>query len=61
MPPTKAPPRSSSYENAGSAAVNTMVARVAPAMLELLSDGMPRSKRSIVEAVAGRHDRENVL
>ena len=62
MPPTKTPPtRSSLYENAGSDAINTMVARVAPAILGLLSDGVPRSKPAIVEALAGRHDRQDVL
>ena len=37
-----------------------MVARVAPAILELLADGVPRSKPAIVEALAGRHDRQDV-
>jgi len=32
-----------------------MVARVAPAILELLADGAPRSKAAIVAALAGRH------
>ena len=62
MPSTKTPPRRSSpYENAGSAAVNAMVERVAPAILGLLADGVPRSKAAIVEALAGRHDRQDVL
>ena len=38
-----------------------MVARVAPAILGLLADGVPRSKAAIVEALAGRHDRQDVL
>jgi hypothetical protein len=33
------------------------VERVAPAILELLADGVPRSKPAIVEALAGRHER----
>ena len=62
MPPAKTPSaRSSPYENAGSDAINTMVARVAPAILGLLSDGVPRSKAAIVKALAGRHYRQDVL
>jgi len=45
----------------GSAEINAMVARVAPAVLELLADGTPRSKAAIVEALAGRHDRQDVI
>jgi len=39
-----------------SADINAMVARVAPAILELLGDGTPRSKRMIVAALAARRD-----
>ena len=53
--------RLSAYENVGSVTVNVMVARVAPAILELLADGVPRSKPVIVEALAGRHDGEDVV
>ena len=52
--------RPSPYENAGSAAVNAMVERVAPSILELLADGVPRPKAAIVEALAGRHDKQDV-
>jgi hypothetical protein len=45
----------------GSAEINAMVARVAPAILELLADGTPRSKAAILEALAGRHERQDVL
>jgi hypothetical protein len=45
----------------GSAGINAMVARVAPAILGLLADGMPRTKAAIVEALAGRHDRQDVI
>ena len=38
-PATRKP---SPYEGAGSEAINAMVARVAPAILELLADGVPR-------------------
>jgi hypothetical protein len=45
----------------GTAELNAMVARVAPAILELLADGVPRTKAAIVEALAGRHDRQDVV
>src|SRR5690349_558748 len=51
----------SPYERAGSAAVNAMVERVAPSILELLADGVPRTKPAIVEALACRHDRQDVV
>jgi hypothetical protein len=38
-----------------------MVARIAPAILELLADGVPRSKAAIVEALADRHARDDVV
>jgi HEAT repeat protein len=56
--PTRKP---SSYERAGSAEINAMIERVAPAILELLADGVPRTKPAIVEALAGRHDKQDVL
>jgi hypothetical protein len=42
MPHDKKDP--SPYERAGSEAINAMVARVAPAILGLLADGVPRSR-----------------
>ena len=45
----------------GTAELNAMVARVAPAILELLADGLPRSKAAIVAALAGRHDGRDVV
>ena len=45
---------------AGSAELNATIERVAPAILELLADGLPRTKAAIVAALAGRHDREAV-
>jgi len=51
----------SPYERAGSASVNAMVERVAPSILELLADGVPRPKAATVEALAGRHDKQDVL
>ena len=38
-----------------------MVDRTAPAILELLGDGVPRSRRAIVEALAGRHGKDDVV
>jgi hypothetical protein len=36
--------------------------RVPPHLsLKLLADGTPRSKAAIVEALAGRHDRQDVI
>ena len=45
----------------GSADVNAMVERVAPDILALLADAVPRSKPAIVEALAGRHERQDVI
>jgi hypothetical protein len=36
------------------------VARVAPAVLALLGDGVPRSRRAIVAALADRHPKDEV-
>jgi hypothetical protein len=44
----------------GSAELNAMAARLAPAILELLADA-PRSKAAIVAALAGRHERQDVI
>jgi hypothetical protein len=55
-------PRTKAFAvNAGSAEINAMVARVAPSILELLADGVPRSKAAIVEVLAGCHDRQDVV
>lgn len=45
----------------GSAEIEAMVARTAPAVLELLRDGTPRSKSAIITALAGRHPKEDVV
>ncbi len=39
---------------------DAMVARVGPAILELLADRVPRSKRAIVAELAGQHPRDEV-
>jgi hypothetical protein len=55
------PRKPSMYERASSAGIDAMIDRVAPAILELLADGAPRTKPAIVEALAGRHDRQDVV
>ena len=49
------PRKPSMYERASSAGINAMIDRVAPAILGLLADGVPRSKAAIVAALAARH------
>jgi hypothetical protein len=44
----------------GTAELNAMIERVAPAVLELLADGRPRTKAAIIAALAGRHDADDV-
>ena len=43
-----------------SADTHAMVARIAPIVLELLSDGIPRSRRAFVAALANRYPKEEV-
>ncbi len=45
----------------GSAAIEAMVARTAPAVLELLGNGTPRARSAIITALANRHPREDVV
>jgi hypothetical protein len=45
----------------GSAAIEAMVARTAPAVLELLGDGISRPKSVIVTALADRHSKDDVV
>ena len=54
------PRKPSMYERASSAGIDAMIDRVAPAILELLADGVPRTKGVIVQALAGRHGAEAV-
>jgi enamine deaminase RidA (YjgF/YER057c/UK114 family) len=44
----------------GTAELNAMIERVAPDVLELLSDGVPRRKAAIVEALADRHAEDEI-
>jgi hypothetical protein len=45
----------------GSAEIEAMVARTAPAILELLGDSTPRPRNAIITALADRHPREDVI
>jgi hypothetical protein len=45
----------------GTAELNAMIERVAPDILELLADGVPRTKPAIVEALVDRHDKQDVI
>ena len=40
---------------------HAMVARIAPAILELLGDGLPKSRHEIVAALAPRHAKDEVV
>ena len=44
----------------GTAELNAMIERVAPDILELLADGVPRTKAAIVKALAERHAEDDV-
>jgi hypothetical protein len=46
---------------ASSADTHAMAARLAPAILELLGDGLPRSRHDIVAALAGQHAKDEVV
>jgi hypothetical protein len=43
-----------------SADLNAAIERVAPDVLALLSDGMPRSRAKIIAALADRHPKQDV-
>jgi hypothetical protein len=63
MPNSKAAPAKSSRTSrlSGSAEIEAMVARTAPAILELLGDGTPRPRSAIIMALADRHPKEDVV
>ena len=44
----------------GTAELNAMIERVAPDVLGLLADGVPRTRGAVVAALAGRHEGEDV-
>jgi hypothetical protein len=51
-----APPR-----HQGSAEIAAVVARTAPAVLELLADGVPRRRAAVVAALADRHAKDDIV
>ena len=51
-------PRSKPSALTGTAELNATLERVAPDILALLADGVPRTKGVIVQALAGRHGAE---
>ena len=63
MPRLKETPAKGSRTSSlsGSAAIEAMVARTAPAVLELLGDGTLFSKAAIITALADRHPKEDVV
>jgi hypothetical protein len=63
MPTSKAAPAKSRRTSSlsGSAEIEAMVARTAPAILELLQDGSPRARSTIITALADRHPKEDVV
>jgi hypothetical protein len=63
MPNSKKAPARSRHPSAlsGSAEIEAMVARTAPSLLELLQDGVPRSKNTIITALGDRHPKEDVI
>ena len=52
--------RTKPFAMTGTAELNAMIERVAPDILALLADGVPRNKGAIIEALAGRHERQDV-
>jgi hypothetical protein len=50
----------SSAKRWSSADLNIVIARVAPDVLALLADGVPRSEATIVAVLAGRHLKQDV-
>ncbi len=64
MPRSKEPPpigEPSPNRHQGSAEIAAAVARTAPAVLDLLADGVPRRRATIVAALAGRHPKDDVV
>ncbi len=63
MPHSKEAPARSSRTAAlsGSAEIEAMVARTAPAVLELLRDGAPRARSVIITALVDRYPREDLI
>jgi len=53
-------PRPKSSAPSGTAELNAMIERVAPDVLALLADGVPRPKAAVAAALAGRHAGDDV-
>ena len=53
--------RAKSSAMTGTAELNAAIERVAPDVLALLADGVPRTRGAVVAALAGRHDGEDVV
>ena len=53
-------PRPKPLAFTGSAELATMIAGVTPAIIELLADGVPRTRAAILEALAGRHNEDEI-
>ena len=53
-------PRTRHSALTGTTELNAMIKHVAPDVLGLLADGVPRSKPAVVAALAGRHEGEDV-
>ena len=53
-------PRPKPSALAGTAELNAMIERVAPDILALLADGMPRTKAAVVAALAGRYAKDEI-
>jgi Asp/Glu/hydantoin racemase len=58
---TATPARNGRPPLSGSAEIEAMVARTAPAILQLLADGVPHAKNAIITALADRHPKEDVV
>ena len=54
------PPHYTSSADTHAADTHAMVARIAPIILGLLGDGIPRSRRAFVAALADRYPKEEV-
>ena len=63
MPNHKAAPVKSGRTSSlsGSAEIEAMVTRTAPAILEFLGDGTPRPRSAIITALGDRHPKEDVV
>ena len=48
-------PRLKALPFTGSAELAAMITRVTPSIIELLADGVPRTRAAVVAALAGRH------